>query len=257
MTDNVNLTNPDVLDDEKLDVRHSNLSAPPDHTTITPASGEKDEGYETSEETWDPNMPPKLDNISSSPRHCPDARESPDPIAKRPSITFGRQGRVVEEHDWDSNYASHIEEIKRCTNPAPPQYTPPPSPQLPPSYHTYEGESQPQPPQAPYLEFPKHAILFALCASRPPQPSAAEEMNRGDREAAEHEQSVFLSSIRYGDQLNRGLDELSRFREDRVVEIEEGYGIAREQIERRMVLNRWEEGERWDGAEALEDQGEE
>lgn len=54
------------------------------------------------------------------------------------------------------------------------------------------------------------------------------------------EQEQYFSAIRYGDQLNRGLDELSRFQEDWIEEVAERKGVSTEEIGRRTMLSSWD-----------------
>lgn len=105
----------------------------------------------------------------------------------------------------------------------------------PPLYVAYTLQTEIQHP-----DFSQDAVGFALCDSQPPQPSAAEELNRPKREEAEQEQGQFLRSIQYGDQLNRGLDELKRFQEDLMTEIKEISGLTAEHIARQRKLSSWD-----------------
>jgi hypothetical protein len=75
-----------------------------------------------------------------------------------------------------------------------------------------------------------------LRASAPPQAAYEEELDKVERIEAEEEQGLYLRSIKYGDQCNRGLDELAKFREDLIVEVGETSGLTNEQIERRRRL---------------------
>lgn len=108
--------------------------------------------------------------------------------------------------------------------------------QEPPIYHAYDASSGVQ-----YPEFSGNATNFAIRASQPPQPSAADEWIKPVLEKVEGDQKQYLGSIKYGDQLNRGLDDLKRFQEDRIAEVGEKSGLTAEEIERRRKLNSWEE----------------
>jgi hypothetical protein len=92
-------------------------------------------------------------------------------------------------------------------------------------------------------DFPKDAIVFGLRASHPPQSSATADLKKAEREQVEDEQEQFYGSIKYGDQGNRGLDELARFRGDRISEVGKNYGLTAEDIERRRKLSSWDEND--------------
>jgi hypothetical protein len=100
-----------------------------------------------------------------------------------------------------------------------------------PFYRAYEPPGDIQHP-----DFPENAIKFALRASAPPQAAYEEELDKVERIEAEEGQGLYLRSIKYGDQCNRGLDELAKFREDLIVEVGETSGLTNEQIERRRRL---------------------
>lgn len=109
----------------------------------------------------------------------------------------------------------------------------------PPEYHPYASTAS----TTPYPEFPKNAITLALRKSAPPQVPSPYEHDRLDRIEAMGEQRQYYGSIRYGDQLNRGVDELGRFREDWKKEVAETTGLTEEEIEkRRMFLGCWRKG---------------
>jgi hypothetical protein len=106
----------------------------------------------------------------------------------------------------------------------------------PPSYHAYNPHTPVQHPA-----FDGGAIEFALRASHPPKSSFAADLDHEEREEVEVEQGQYLSSIQYGDQRNRELDELEQFQEDIVRVVGEEMGLTAEDIERRRKLSAWGE----------------
>lgn len=137
---------------------------------------------------------------------------------------------------------------------SPEPYRPPYGEAEPPLYSAYEQIDEIGNP-----EFPRDAIRFALRESQPPQPSAAEFLNRLDHEEVEIEQGQYFNSIKYGDQLNRGLNELRRFQEDRITEIGVQSGLTADELERRQKLSSWDdEREKWcenDEVDSVDDEG--
>jgi hypothetical protein len=103
-------------------------------------------------------------------------------------------------------------------------------------YHSYDVFLPAQHP-----DFPTDATNFAIRASQPPQPSAVDEWIKPELEKSVGDQKQYLRSIRYGDQLNRGLDDLKRFQEDRLADIGESSGLTAAEIERRRKLSSWED----------------
>lgn len=99
-------------------------------------------------------------------------------------------------------------------------------------------------------DFPEDAIDIALHQSNPTQPFTLERLNRIDRQGTEREQTQFLNSIQYGDQVIRGLNELGRFQEDLTKEVAEQSGMTVEQLERQKRLMSWdEESQNWSEVE--------
>lgn len=120
----------------------------------------------------------------------------------------------------------------------PEPYRPIESDQIPPSYLAYN-----RPLDTDHPKFPEDAIEFALRASAPPQSTIAADLDKYIREEVEMVQGQYIRSIKYGDQRNRGLDELTRFQEDLIHQVAEASGLTTEQIERRRKLSSWD-GER-------------
>jgi hypothetical protein len=108
--------------------------------------------------------------------------------------------------------------------------------QLPPLYHAYNPPSDIE-----NSKFPAGAVTFALRASIPPQSTMVADLDKDEREEVEEEQGQYFRSIKYGDQRNKGLDELTRFQEDLITEVGEMSGLTTEQIQRRRKLSSWDD----------------
>jgi hypothetical protein len=108
--------------------------------------------------------------------------------------------------------------------------------QLPPSYLAYN-----QPPEVEHPEFPADAIEFALRASAPPQSTMAADFEKDRRALNEMEQGQYYRSIKYGDQCNRGLEDLAKFQEDLLTEVAEATGLTTKEIERRRKLSSFDD----------------
>lgn len=108
--------------------------------------------------------------------------------------------------------------------------------QQPPSYLAYN-----QPPNVEHPDFPDEAIEFALRASAPVQSAMAADLDKKRRVLTEEEQGQYYRSIKYGDQCNRGLDELRKFQEDLITEVAEATGLTIEEIERRRKLSSFDD----------------
>jgi len=134
----------------------------------------------------------------------------------------------------DFGQGEFFEDPKVFQDPPEP-YRPADTNQPPPLYLAYSQTSDTGNPK-----FPGQAITFALRASAPPQSAMAADMDKAKREDVEKEQGQVYRSIKYGDQRNRGVDELTRFQEDLITEVAETSGLTAEQIERRRKLSSWD-----------------
>ncbi|KAF2110102.1 hypothetical protein BDV96DRAFT_651255 [Lophiotrema nucula] len=178
-------------------------------------------------------------NVEPLPANVPGEQsgEHDAKVAKIPSEE--RKFSSLKGVDTTAKYLEYSTRGTKEDIPVPPYQTTPESTVDLPAYNAYEYSES-------YPEFPKNATNVALRASRPPQSSFECAQDKHEREETEEEQGQYLRSIKYGDQANRQLDELERFREEQLNEVQELSGLTAEQIERRRRLNQWDETEGWD-----------
>ena len=174
---------------------------------------------------------------SSDPQLKPKPRQEGNGFAPSHSLDTPRpiQNRLKRRSSfekWKSDLYAQFESQSDSSKPYRPPYAE--TDREPPTYYAYEPVLRTEHP-----DFAEDATKFAIRASQPPQPSAAEEWIKDEKEKVEGEQTQYLGSIQYGNQLNRGLDELRRFQEDRIVEVGQQSGLTPKQIERRRKLNSW------------------